>query len=116
MEVFQDPHNVEGISPEKYGHLHGLCITFETHEINGCFIEQHGGWILPEFPGEIPALDDIQSVEIHKIEIESDYAVLVALILYFRKQKEFKARDLIKLNISKQMWIKQAIAVIVIGI
>ena len=39
--------------------------------------------------------------------------VLVALILYFRKQKEFKSRDLIKLGISKSEWKKQAIATII---
>jgi len=42
--------------------------------------------------------------------------ILVALILYFRKQKEFKARDLIKLGISKQMWMTQAVIVLIIGI
>jgi len=38
--------------------------------------------------------------------------ILIALILYFRKQKEFHKRDLFKLNISKNMWIKQIVVVI----
>lgn len=42
--------------------------------------------------------------------------VLIALILYFRKQKDFKPRDLIKLGISKEMWMKQSIAVVLVGI
>lgn len=42
--------------------------------------------------------------------------ILVALILYFRKQKDFRARDLIRLGISKQMWIKQIFIVVLIGI
>jgi uncharacterized protein len=42
--------------------------------------------------------------------------VLVALILYFRKQKEFHTRDLIRLNISKKMWLKQAGVVITTGV
>ncbi len=42
--------------------------------------------------------------------------ILFALILYFRKQKEFKSRDLIRLGISKQMWLKQGVIVVLIGI
>jgi len=42
--------------------------------------------------------------------------VLLALILYFRKQKEFNTHDLIRLGISKQMWIIQGGLVILIGI
>lgn len=42
--------------------------------------------------------------------------VLVALILYFRKQKEFHSRDLFRLNISKKMWLKQAAIVLAAGI
>lgn len=42
--------------------------------------------------------------------------VLVALILYFRKQKDFHLRDLIKLDISKSTWIKQGFIVLAIGI
>jgi len=42
--------------------------------------------------------------------------VLVGLILYFRKQKEFKARDLIRLGISKSEWTKQGAVVIVTAI
>lgn len=42
--------------------------------------------------------------------------VLIALILYFRKQKEFKSRDLIKLGIPKKMWIKQLLTLSVVGI
>jgi CAAX protease family protein len=33
--------------------------------------------------------------------------ILLALILYFRKQKDFHWRDLFSLNISKGMWAKQ---------
>lgn len=36
--------------------------------------------------------------------------VLVALILYFRKQKDFKIHDLIRLNVTKKEWIRQGIA------
>ncbi len=39
--------------------------------------------------------------------------VLIALILYFRKQKDFKAKDLIRLAIDKKCWIKQALLVLV---
>ena len=42
--------------------------------------------------------------------------VLIALILYFRKQKDFHLRDLFRLNISKQMWLKQILIVFVSGI
>lgn len=42
--------------------------------------------------------------------------VLIALILYFRKQKDFHLRDLVKLNISKKMWLKQGIIVLIVGI
>ena len=42
--------------------------------------------------------------------------ILVALILYFRKQKEFLARDLIRLNISKKMWLKQTGIIIITGV
>lgn len=42
--------------------------------------------------------------------------VLVALIIYFRKQKDFHFRDLIQLNISKQMWLKQILVVLATGI
>ncbi|WP_167610461.1 CPBP family intramembrane glutamic endopeptidase [Maribellus sediminis] len=42
--------------------------------------------------------------------------VLVGLTLYFLKQKEFRIRDLIRLNISKKMWITQGFIVLGIGI
>ena len=42
--------------------------------------------------------------------------VLIALILYFRKQKDFHLRDLVKLNIAKKMWLKQGILVLIIGL
>lgn len=42
--------------------------------------------------------------------------VLVGLILYFRKQKGFKARDLIRLNISKKEWLQQGAAVLATAI
>ncbi len=42
--------------------------------------------------------------------------VLVALILYFRKQKDFHAKDLIRLNISGRMWFRQLLIVIFTGV
>lgn len=42
--------------------------------------------------------------------------VLVALILYFRKQKDFHFRDLFRLNISKQTWLKQMLVITIAGI
>ncbi|WP_321370322.1 type II CAAX prenyl endopeptidase Rce1 family protein [uncultured Draconibacterium sp.] len=42
--------------------------------------------------------------------------ILIALILYFRKQKEFKSRELIKLGISKNMWLKQLLAMLLIRV
>ncbi len=42
--------------------------------------------------------------------------VLFALVLYFRKQKDFHLRDLIRLGISKHMWLKQLLIVLFIGI
>ncbi len=42
--------------------------------------------------------------------------ILVALILYFRKQKDFHPKDLIRLNISGRMWFRQIVAVIITGI
>jgi len=42
--------------------------------------------------------------------------ILVALIIYFRKQKDFHLRDLVRLNISKKMWLQQLLAVILTGI
>ncbi len=42
--------------------------------------------------------------------------VLVGLILYFLKQKEFRLHDLIKLNISRKMWITQGFIVLGIGV
>ena len=38
--------------------------------------------------------------------------ILIALILYFRKQKDFKTRELFRLNISKKEWLKQGFAVL----
>ncbi|MBN1986915.1 MAG: CPBP family intramembrane metalloprotease [Prolixibacteraceae bacterium] len=42
--------------------------------------------------------------------------ILIALILYFKQQKDFHLRDLIRLNISKRTWLQQFFAVIVTGI
>lgn len=42
--------------------------------------------------------------------------ILIALILYFKQQKDFHLRDLIRLNISKRTWLQQLFAVIVTGI
>ncbi len=42
--------------------------------------------------------------------------ILVALILYFRKQKDFHLRDLVRLNISKNIWLQQILIVFLIGI
>jgi len=42
--------------------------------------------------------------------------ILVALILYFRKQKEFKSRDLIRLGISGKMWLQQVLVILLSGI
>lgn len=42
--------------------------------------------------------------------------VLVGLILYFRKQKEFHLRDLIQLNIDKMTWLTNLAIVFAIGI
>lgn len=42
--------------------------------------------------------------------------VLVALILYFRKQKDFQLRDLIRLNIDRKTWLIHLLIVFAIGI
>ena len=42
--------------------------------------------------------------------------VLVALIIYFRKQKGFHLRDLVRLNISRKTWLAHLLIVFVIGI
>jgi membrane protease YdiL (CAAX protease family) len=42
--------------------------------------------------------------------------ILVALILYFRKQKEFHLKDLVRLRISKRMWIGQLFIIFLIGL
>jgi membrane protease YdiL (CAAX protease family) len=42
--------------------------------------------------------------------------VIIALILYFRKQKDFHLKDLICLGISGRMYFKQAIIVLLTGI
>jgi len=42
--------------------------------------------------------------------------VLIALILYFRKQNDFHAKDSIRLNVSGKMWFKQFIVVVFTGI
>jgi uncharacterized protein len=42
--------------------------------------------------------------------------VIIGLILYFRKQKDFHLRDLIRLDISKQMWIRQIVVLIIIAL
>ncbi|MDX1285091.1 MAG: CPBP family intramembrane glutamic endopeptidase, partial [Draconibacterium sp.] len=42
--------------------------------------------------------------------------ILVGLVLYFRKQKDFKSRDLIRLGISKKEWLRQGIAIIITGL
>lgn len=42
--------------------------------------------------------------------------VLIALILYFRKQKDVHLRDMVTLNIPKKIWLKQGIIVLIAGI
>lgn len=42
--------------------------------------------------------------------------VLIGLVFYFRKQKNFRAADLIRLNISKPEWYKQGIVLLFCGI
>lgn len=42
--------------------------------------------------------------------------VLIALILYFRKQKNFHLRDLIRLDISQKIWINQGIIMMVVAL
>lgn len=42
--------------------------------------------------------------------------VLVALIIYFRKQKDFQLRDLVRLNISRKTWLAHLLTVLIIGI
>jgi len=42
--------------------------------------------------------------------------VIIGLILYFRKQKDFHLGDLVRLNISKQMWIRQIVVLIIIAL
>lgn len=42
--------------------------------------------------------------------------VLIGLILYFRKQKQFRWHDLIRLDISKKMWLQQTVVVMLTGL
>lgn len=42
--------------------------------------------------------------------------ILIALIIYFRKQKEFRWRDLIRLGISRKMWLKQGLIVLLVAL
>jgi membrane protease YdiL (CAAX protease family) len=42
--------------------------------------------------------------------------VLFAFIIYFRKQKEFRWHDLIRLEISGKMWLKQGLIVLLVAI
>ena len=42
--------------------------------------------------------------------------VLIALILYFRKQKGFKSRDLVQMSVSKKEWLKQGTAMFIAAI
>lgn len=42
--------------------------------------------------------------------------VLVALIIYFRKQKDFHLRDLIRLKISRKTWFTHLLTVCIVGI
>jgi len=42
--------------------------------------------------------------------------VLVGLIIYFRKQKDFHLRDLIRLNIDRKTWITNLLIVFAVGI
>ena len=42
--------------------------------------------------------------------------ILIALIIYFKKQKDFHLRDLIRLNVSKTTWFKQIIIIILTGL
>lgn len=41
---------------------------------------------------------------------------LVGLIIYFRKQKDFQLRDLIRLNIDKKTWLSNLLIVLLTGI
>jgi len=41
---------------------------------------------------------------------------LVGLIIYFRKQKDFQLRDLIRLNISKRTWLTHLLVVLLTGV
>ncbi|MGM0620798.1 MAG: CPBP family intramembrane glutamic endopeptidase [Bacteroidota bacterium] len=38
--------------------------------------------------------------------------ILIALIIYFSKQKEFRWRDLVRLNIAREMWLKQGLIIL----
>ncbi len=42
--------------------------------------------------------------------------VLVAMIIYFRKQKDFRLRDLVRLNISRKTWFVHLLIILIIGI
>jgi len=42
--------------------------------------------------------------------------VLVGLIIYFRKQKDFQLRDLIHLNLDKKTWVSNLLIVFAIGL
>ncbi|HPF49964.1 MAG TPA: type II CAAX endopeptidase family protein [Draconibacterium sp.] len=42
--------------------------------------------------------------------------VLVALIIYFKKQKDFHLRDLVRLNLSRKTWLAHLLTVLIIGI
>jgi membrane protease YdiL (CAAX protease family) len=42
--------------------------------------------------------------------------ILIALIIYFRKQKEFRWRDLIRLGISRGIWLKQGLIVLLVAL
>ena len=42
--------------------------------------------------------------------------VLVALIIYFRRQKEFKIGDLVRLGVSTNIWLKQILVITIMGI
>lgn len=42
--------------------------------------------------------------------------ILVAIVLYFRRKKDFHLRDLIRLDIESRMWIKHGMIVMVSGV
>lgn len=42
--------------------------------------------------------------------------LIIALIFYFRKQKNFKLKDLIIVNVGKKMWVKQLVVILILTV